>query len=212
MQKQYKVTKKQLATYFSQSEETAIYPEGLTYAVLGLCGETHELIQDLSIHEAAHNLAIHTNKVECVNTENIVKEIGDIFWYIAAIYRETHKDTFVPIIHEIITQAVSRKYVPYELKVTTPDNYLSVKDKLRNHALATCEHMKKIIRIRYNKHQDTDLLEEHILQITIHTAIVAAAIVDLTMIYQVPLLKCLTTNIEKLRERKLTGELMFRKE
>ena len=68
----------QLNDYQIQANETAIYPEGLNYPILGLAGEAGEV----------------ANKVKKMLRDNdfdrdaIVAEVGDVLWYIAALSRD----------------------------------------------------------------------------------------------------------------------------
>jgi NTP pyrophosphatase (non-canonical NTP hydrolase) len=58
-----------LDTYQNEAVKLAVYPGELSYPTLGLCGETGELLEAVSVNSRL----------------NVLKEIGDILWYIANV-------------------------------------------------------------------------------------------------------------------------------
>jgi NTP pyrophosphatase (non-canonical NTP hydrolase) len=74
----------ELNEYQQKSRETAIYKDqtsvnGLTYAVLALCGETGELANKLKKHLRA---GTQPDKVV------LADELGDVLWYTTAVAQE----------------------------------------------------------------------------------------------------------------------------
>ena len=81
--------------YQSAALKTAMYPsggvEGLAYACLGLNGEAGEvaekikkIVRDTDAIESKENL----DKAIELKREDIVKELGDVLWYVAAMCYE----------------------------------------------------------------------------------------------------------------------------
>ncbi len=74
------------AAYQINSRTTAIYPnqgKNLAYPVLGLCGETGEIAEKVK--------KIMRDKggvIDEADKEAIMKEIGDVLWYLAQISTE----------------------------------------------------------------------------------------------------------------------------
>lgn len=73
-----------LNEYQHEAVSTAIYPNkseigGLTYTILGLCGEAGEL---------ANKLKKHIRSGTSVDSDVLVDELGDVLWYVAAVARE----------------------------------------------------------------------------------------------------------------------------
>lgn len=73
---------------FSQYQKdclkTANYPnigDNLVYPVLGLCGESGELFEKITTY-------LNESKFKIQNTDEIVKEIGDILWYLFVVLYE----------------------------------------------------------------------------------------------------------------------------
>jgi len=77
-----------LNEYQRKSRETAVYQlqpsvDGLTYAVLALCGEAGEL---------ANKLKKHLRAGTPPNCEILQDELGDVLWYVAAVAQELGTD------------------------------------------------------------------------------------------------------------------------
>lgn len=73
-----------LNEYQHEAVSTTIYPNsgeigGLSYTVLGLCGEAGEL---------ANKLKKHIRSGTTVDPDVLADELGDVLWYVAAIARE----------------------------------------------------------------------------------------------------------------------------
>ncbi len=69
--------------YQRQSRQTAIYPAkgyGLTYPVLGLAGEAGEVAEKMK-----KILRDYDGQINQEHKEDIVKELGDVLWYLAQI-------------------------------------------------------------------------------------------------------------------------------
>lgn len=76
-----------LNDYQLLSRGTAVYPsqkkiDGLTYAVLALCGEAGEL---------ANKLKKHLRSGTEPDPELLADELGDVLWYVAAVAFELGK-------------------------------------------------------------------------------------------------------------------------
>jgi NTP pyrophosphatase (non-canonical NTP hydrolase) len=70
-------------TYQDLAKQTAVYPDigrNLIYTILGLVGESGELAEKMK-------KAIRDNGGN-VDTETMVKELGDVLWYVAMIASE----------------------------------------------------------------------------------------------------------------------------
>lgn len=73
-----------LNDYQEKALATAVYPgrgtrDGLIYAVLGLAGEAGEL---------ANKLKKHIRNGTPIDNDELVDELGDVQWYVAAIAEE----------------------------------------------------------------------------------------------------------------------------
>jgi NTP pyrophosphatase (non-canonical NTP hydrolase) len=66
----------QVTEYQKLAYKTAIYDQKVVHPVLGLCGESAEAIA----------------KIGTSTTEEIIKELGDVCWYVAAIASDLGKD------------------------------------------------------------------------------------------------------------------------
>jgi NTP pyrophosphatase (non-canonical NTP hydrolase) len=72
--------------YQLKSRKTAIYPnigKNLSYPTLGLCGESGEVAEKVKklIRDKKGKLDLETRK-------EIIKEVGDVLWYLSAIASE----------------------------------------------------------------------------------------------------------------------------
>lgn len=76
-----------LNEYQSEAAVTAIYPQGgitgLMYTALGLCGEAGELAENVK-KAMRDDKCIVTNE----RREALLKELGDVMWYVAQIANE----------------------------------------------------------------------------------------------------------------------------
>jgi len=73
-----------LNEYQQQAAGTAVYQDqktvdGLTYAVLALCGESGEL---------ANKLKKHLRAGTPVDADALADELGDVLWYVSAVAKE----------------------------------------------------------------------------------------------------------------------------
>lgn len=190
----YVLTKQQAAEYYKRSAETAMYPDKLVYVCLGLNGEAGEL------HELIES---HTAQFHCQDEnmrKQIISEIGDIFWYIAAFYREN------PEISDFagVTAIISRK--EYEHR----NCHLST--LILTNAVKISEYMKKLLRLRQNK--DSEIRQNKIIEIIENMydtiELITQYLFQIIREYEIPINKVLDTNIQKLSERKSAGTLMSR--
>lgn len=83
MNKSYK-----LNDFQEDALRSAVYPNkgtvgGLTYTILGLCGESGEL---------ANKLKKHIRSDTPVNRAVLIDELGDVLWYVAAVAKELDID------------------------------------------------------------------------------------------------------------------------
>ena|SRR3990167_2843324 len=72
--------------YQKKAWETAIYPNkgnNIIYPTLGIGGETGEVLEKIKKIIRDENFSINEEK-----KEELIKEIGDILWYIAALSTE----------------------------------------------------------------------------------------------------------------------------
>jgi|SRR6266403_1201943 len=74
----------ELNEYQQQAAGTAVCQDqknvdGLTYAVLALCGESGEL---------ANKLKKHLRAGTAVDVEVLADELGDVLWYVSAVAKE----------------------------------------------------------------------------------------------------------------------------
>src|SRR3990167_9297743 len=69
--------------YQRESRRTALYPAkgyGLTYPVLGLVGESGEVAEKMKKILRDHDVQINDG-----HKQEIIKELGDVLWYLAQI-------------------------------------------------------------------------------------------------------------------------------
>lgn len=75
----------ELTAYQNEAMRTAIYPidRGLEYAILGLTSEAGEIA-------GAYKKIIRDKegRLDADNSVNLIKELGDVLWYAAAVARE----------------------------------------------------------------------------------------------------------------------------
>lgn len=76
-----------LNDYQVQANETAIYPEGLNYPILGLAGEEGELC-----NKYKKVLRDKGAEVDLTDIDQMAKELGDVLWYVAQIATELGTD------------------------------------------------------------------------------------------------------------------------
>lgn len=72
--------------YHEQSQRRAIYPnvgDNVFYPVLGICGEAGELAEKLK-----KCLRDKGGKISDEDRRLMVKELGDVLWYVSAVSRE----------------------------------------------------------------------------------------------------------------------------
>lgn len=72
--------------YQTESRKTAIYPSAganLTYPVLGLCGEAGEVAEKYK-----KILRDKNGTIDARDREALVKELGDVLWYLAQVASE----------------------------------------------------------------------------------------------------------------------------
>lgn len=72
-----------LNDYQIQANETAIYPEGLNYPILGLAGEAGELC-----NKYKKILRDKGGEAALLDINEMEKELGDVLWYVAQIATE----------------------------------------------------------------------------------------------------------------------------
>ena len=73
--------------YQIQANETAIYPEGLNYPILGLAGEAGEIC-----NKYKKILRDKGGDVDVNDLDDLAKELGDVLWYVAQIATELGTD------------------------------------------------------------------------------------------------------------------------
>ena len=80
----------ELNEYQKKAKETAMYPnvgENITYPVLGLAGEAGEIANRVKkIQRDEDNVLSKETK------ETIIKELGDVLWYVAILASELDSD------------------------------------------------------------------------------------------------------------------------
>lgn len=76
-----------LDEYQERAGETAIYPEGLNYPILGLAGEAGELC-----NKYKKILRDKEGEADVADMDELAKELGDVLWYVAQIATELDKD------------------------------------------------------------------------------------------------------------------------
>jgi len=73
--------------YQIQANETAIYPEGRNYPILGLAGEAGEIC-----NKYKKILRDKGGDVDVNDLDDLAKELGDVLWYVAQIATELGTD------------------------------------------------------------------------------------------------------------------------
>lgn len=185
----YILTKQKAEEYYARSAETAIYPDGMIYVCLGLCGEAGELFDEINAY----------------NIDKIKQEIGDLFWYIAAFYRENPDVSDFVKVNAIISKNENLKLM-YE-PVETDFAYV-----ILQYASRIAEYMKKLLRLKemregeIKQNKITDIIENMFDVIEDITKFLFRSIAY----YKIPIDEILDYNIEKLSQRKLSGTLMSR--
>ncbi len=76
-----------LNDYQHRANETAIYPEGLNYPILGLAGEAGELC-----NKYKKILRDKGGEAGTTDIDHMAKELGDVLWYVAQIATELETD------------------------------------------------------------------------------------------------------------------------
>jgi NTP pyrophosphatase (non-canonical NTP hydrolase) len=76
-----------LNDYQIQANETAIYPKGLNYPILGLAGEAGEIC-----NKYKKIIRDKSGEVEVNDLDQLAKELGDVLWYVAQIASELGTD------------------------------------------------------------------------------------------------------------------------
>ena len=76
-----------LNDYQNRANETAIYPEGLNYPILGLAGEAGEIC-----NKYKKILRDKGGDVDVNDLDELAKELGDVLWYVAQIATELGTD------------------------------------------------------------------------------------------------------------------------
>lgn len=69
--------------YQRAAAETAIYPEGLTYPSLGLCGEAGEVAELVKKMIRDDNSTLTPER-----RAKLKKELGDVLWYVSEVARQ----------------------------------------------------------------------------------------------------------------------------
>jgi len=77
----------QLDEYQERAGETAIYPDGLNYPILGLAGEAGELC-----NKYKKILRDKGGEADVNDIDQMAKELGDVLWYVAQIATELGTD------------------------------------------------------------------------------------------------------------------------
>jgi len=76
-----------LNDYQIQANETAIYPKGLNYPILGLAGEAGEIC-----NKYKKIIRDKGGEVDVNDLDQLAKELGDVLWYVAQIASELGTD------------------------------------------------------------------------------------------------------------------------
>lgn len=77
-----------MLTFDNYSEariKTAVYPRGVVYPALGLCGEAGEVAEKIkkTLRDHGGVMSMDTRKL-------LLKELGDVLWYLDALASELH--------------------------------------------------------------------------------------------------------------------------
>ena len=72
-----------LNDYQIQANETAIYPKGLNYPILGLAGEAGEIC-----NKYKKILRDKEGETDVNDIDQLAKELGDVLWYVTQIATE----------------------------------------------------------------------------------------------------------------------------
>ena len=76
----------EISEYQDACAKTAVYPDignNLPYTVLGLCGETGEVAEKVK-----KLLRDKDGRIDDEFSQEILKELGDVMWYLAAVCNE----------------------------------------------------------------------------------------------------------------------------
>lgn len=74
-------------TYQEEASKTAIYKDKLIYPTLGLCGEAGEMANKVK------KILRDNNGQICEEVkQNLIAELGDVLWYVAAIATDLGAD------------------------------------------------------------------------------------------------------------------------
>ncbi len=100
----------ELNDYQKKARETALYPRvgnNFIYPALGLAGETGEVVE--KIKKLMRNDGVETpDKVTPEKRDEIVKEMGDVLWYLSQLASELDVD-FSLVAERNIEKLSSRK-------------------------------------------------------------------------------------------------------
>lgn len=74
-------------TYQEEASKTAIYKDKLIYPTLGLCGEAGEMA-----NKVKKILRDNNGQISEEVKQNLIAELGDVLWYVAAIATDLGAD------------------------------------------------------------------------------------------------------------------------
>lgn len=96
----------ELNVYQKESQTTAIYPNkgnSIVYPTLGLCGESGEFAEKVK-----KCLRDNNGQVDAATQNALIKELGDVLWYVAACAEELGVSLDV-VAHANLAKIASRK-------------------------------------------------------------------------------------------------------
>lgn len=178
------------ATYRRIATKSAIYPGyhtpmGLVYVALKLNGEAGELAE-----------------VEAHDNANLIKELGDIIWYLGALQNEMIDDLeFIPFTPP--SQPVSLKAIQLSIngiagriaeqvgKAMRDDNFITVETTARNSPSGMYAHDVRFGQLTYSRHQEIKSLADELMD----------RILTLCTLRGFTLHQIMLANLEKLLDR-----------
>jgi len=202
-----------LSDYQKAAIHTKIYPPNhcYSYPTLGLSGEMGEVIEKILKYKKTEEIIFDNSIFSFACKEEIeldlIKEIGDVFWYLACLCDEYGKD------FEEVVNFDPETFV-FKIDPTRPEELETLLFVLSIEACKISETTKKILRDELPQHGNGigneisfEPSEEKTEKIFGHFKIIFVTLVTIVVWFNFDLSFILDTNVKKLAKRAEEGKI-----
>lgn len=200
-----------LTEYQHKAIHTKIYPlnHAYSYPILGLNGEIGEAVEKILKYKKSGEIMFDNSTYSFVIKETVesdlIKEIGDVFWYLACLCDEYDKK-FGDVVNFDLAKFT------FQVDPTRPEELDTLLFVLLLEADKMSELTKKILRDELPQNSGGNEIsfepsEEKTNKIFNHFSVIFVAVTTIIVWFNFDLVNILETNVSKLAKRKEEGKL-----